>query len=67
LINALRIGPIIGLPNSPSSTLLPLSLAGWLRPFATEHSSFCQWRLPKHLSFILLCATYLWESICLGV
>jgi hypothetical protein len=28
LINALRIGPIIGLPNSPSSTLLPLSLAG---------------------------------------
>jgi hypothetical protein len=39
-INALCIGPIISLPNSPSSTLLLPSLAGWLLPFATEHSSF---------------------------
>jgi hypothetical protein len=41
LINALCIGPIVGLPNSPSSTLLLPSLAGLLWPFATEHSSFC--------------------------
>jgi hypothetical protein len=40
-INALRVGPIVGLPDSPSSTLLPPSLAGWLWPFMTEHSSFC--------------------------
>jgi hypothetical protein len=66
-INALCVGPVVGLPDSPSSTLLPPSLAGWLWPFATEHSSFCHWLLPKHLSFILLCATYLLESICLGM
>jgi hypothetical protein len=47
---------------------LPPSLAGWLWPFMTEHSSFCHWLLPEHLkSFILLCATYFLESICLGM
>ncbi len=40
LINSLHIGPIIGLFDSPSSTLLLPSLAGWLWPFVTEHSSF---------------------------
>ncbi len=32
LINALSIGPIISLPDSPTSILLPPSLAGWLWP-----------------------------------
>jgi hypothetical protein len=41
LINTLHVGPVIGLPDSPSSTLVPPSLAGWLWPFVTEHSSFC--------------------------
>jgi hypothetical protein len=29
-INALNVGPIVSLPDSPTSTLLPPSLAGWL-------------------------------------
>ncbi len=64
--NASRVGPIVGLPNSPSSTLLLPSLAGWLWPIATEHYSFCHWCLPKHLSFILLCATYPWVGVHLS-
>jgi hypothetical protein len=41
LINALSIGPIVSLPDYPTSTLLPPSLAGWLWAFVTEHSSLC--------------------------
>jgi hypothetical protein len=65
LINASRVGPVVGLPDSPSRTLLPPSLAGWLWPFATERSSFCHWLLPEHLSFIFCVQHTSWNPFVL--